>query len=137
VIYLLIFIVGLLAVVFLVTIGLPGAPHYMAWKLSGIWTNQSDTLQIMIHEQDTFLLGHIVSAQVSQNHDQLVVGKMVFDNVKLKSAWKWSEGKYMDPFSRKQFDFKIKLKDSKTLFVCFLENNQIVKSEQWKLIDSF
>ncbi len=121
---------------FLIVIGIPGTPNFLAWKLSGIWANQADTLQIMIHGQDSNLHGHVVSAQINQVNDKPVVGKMVVDNVQLKSAWKWSKGKYIDPYTLEEFDLMIKMKNANTLSVCFLRNQNIIKSEEWKLVNA-
>lgn len=132
----LILLVAALFLVFLIVIGMPGTPTYLAWKLSGIWANQSDTLQIMIHGQDTHLHGHIVSAQIDRKNDKPVVGKMVVDNVQLKSVWSWSKGKYIDPYTQEEFDLMLKMKDAKTLSVCFLTNQNIIKSEEWKLVNA-
>ena len=135
-ILLLVFIIATCTVL-LVIFGLPGTPNYMGWKLSGIWANQSDTLQIMIHEQDAFLNGHVVSADVRDNNSKIVIGKMVVNKVKLRSAWNWSTGKYIDPYTMEEFDFKIKLKGNDRLKVYYLENQNLVRKEEWKLISSF
>ncbi|HRK52492.1 MAG TPA: DUF2147 domain-containing protein [Cyclobacteriaceae bacterium] len=132
---LLVFII-IMAIVLLVIFGLPGTPNYLGWKLAGIWANQSDTLQIMIHEQDACLNGHVVSADVRDNNSKIVIGKMVVNKVKLRSVWNWSTGKYIDPYTMEEFDFKIKLKGSDRLKVYYLENKNLVRREEWKLISS-
>ncbi len=135
-ILLLVFIV-IIVVTLLIIFGLPGSPNKLAWKLSGVWANQSDTLQIMIHEQDACLHGHVVSADVRESNSKIVIGKMVVNKVKLKSAWSWSTGKYIDPYTMEEFDFKIKLKGSDRLKVCYLENQNLVRKEEWRLLNPF
>ena len=130
-----ILVIALLLLLFITVLGVPGSPDNLSWKLSGIWANQSDTLQIMIHPGDTCLCGHIVSAQVRENNEKIVIGKMVVDKVKLKPLWSWSKGKYIDPYTMEEFDVKIKLKGSDRLKVCYLENENLVKEEEWKLVN--
>lgn len=132
----LVFIV-ILTVTILIIIGLPGSPSHVGWKLSGVWSNQSDTLQIMIHAHKNSLNGHVVSADIKGDNNKIVVGKMVVCQVKLKSIWNWSQGKYIDPYTMEEFDVKIKLKRNNKLSVCFLENKNLVKKEEWKLTNSF
>lgn len=134
-ILLLVFII-IMVIVLLVIFGLPGTPSYIGWKLAGVWANQSNTLQIMIHEQDACLNGHVVSADVRDNNSKIVIGKMVVNKVKLRSIWNWSTGKYIDPYTMEEFDFKIKLKGSDRLKVYYLENKNLVRKEEWKLISS-
>jgi len=111
------------------------SPSALGWKLSGIWKNQSDTLQIMMHEDETHLYGHVVSAAI-KGDDNIVIGKPVLENVKLRMLWTWSTGKYIDPYTMKEFDVKIKLKGSKKLEVMLLENNNPVTKEEWTLVNS-
>lgn len=134
---LLILIPVLLVVLFFLSQSIPGTSSYLGWKVSGIWANQSDTLQIIIHEEGTFLNGHIVSAQVSRDQAEPVVGKMIVDHIEPQPVWKWSSGKYIDPYTRQVLDLKIKLKNDKTLKVCFVENDDVVRKEEWKLVNSF
>lgn len=133
-ILLLVFII-ITSIVLLVIFGLPVTPNYLGWKLSGVWSNQSETLQIMIHEQDACLNGHVVSAEVD-NNNKIIIGKMVVNKVKLRSIWNWSTGKYIDPYTMEEFDFMIKLKGSNRLKVYYMENENLVKKEEWKLISS-
>ncbi|HCM75917.1 MAG TPA: hypothetical protein DIS90_06020 [Cytophagales bacterium] len=114
--------------------GIPGSPDYIAWKLSGVWKNQSDTLHIMIHEENACLHGHVVSADIRGSNDKIVIGKMVIDKVKLNSMWQWSIGKYIDPYTMEEFELKIKLKGTDRLKVCYLENENLVRKEEWKLV---
>jgi hypothetical protein len=127
--------IALLFLAFIMVLGIPGTSNYLSWKLSGIWANQSDTLQIMIHADATYLHGHVVSAQVRDNNDKIVIGKMVVDKVKLKSAWNWSKGKYIDPYTMEEFDVKIKLKGKDRLKIRFMEHENIVRKEEWKLVN--
>lgn len=130
-----IIVITALFLAFVLALGLPGSPSHLSWKLSGIWANQSDTLQIMIHADDTSLCGHVVSAQIKENNDKIVIGKMVVDKVKLNSMWTWSYGKYIDPYTMEEFDVKIKLKGNDRLKVRFMEHENLVKKEEWKLIN--
>lgn len=115
--------------------GIPGSPNYLGWKLSGVWMNQTDTLHIMIHEENASLQGHVVSADIHGANDKIVVGKRVIDKVKLNSMWQWSRGKYIDPYTMEEFDFKIKPKGNNKLLVYYLENENLVRKEEWKLIN--
>ena len=131
----LVLVVIAIAVVSVVMItGVPGSPNHLGWRLSGVWQNQSDTLQIMIHEQDAHLHGHVVSADIRENDNKIVVGKMVVDRVKLRAAWKWSTGKYIDPYTMEEFEFKIKLRGGNKLKVCYLDDNNLIRKEEWTLI---
>lgn len=127
--------IALVFVAFITVLGIPGTPSRLSWKLSGIWANQSDTLQIMIHADQTYLHGHVVSAQIRDDNEKIVIGKMVVDKVKLNSVWSWSKGKYIDPYTMEQFDVKIKLKGNDRLKVRFMERENLVKKEEWKLIN--
>lgn len=127
--------IALVFVAFITVLGIPGTPNRLSWKLSGIWANQSDTLQIMIHADQTYLHGHVVSAQIRDDNEKIVIGKMVVDKVKLNSVWSWSKGKYIDPYTMEQFDVKIKLKGNDRLKVRFMERENLVKKEEWKLIN--
>lgn len=127
--------IALLFMAFMMALGVPGTPGHLSWKLSGIWTNQADTLQIMIHADNTCLHGHVVSAQVLESNEPIVIGKMVVDKLILKSVWKWSRGKYIDPYTMEEFDVKIKLKGNDRLKVCYLEKDTLVRKEEWKLIN--
>ena len=127
--------IALAFIAFIVVLGIPGSPGRLSWKLSGIWANQSDTLQIMIHADHNDLHGHVVSAQLRDDNEKIVIGKMVVDKVRLKSVWSWSKGKYIDPYTMEEFDVKIKLKGSDRLKVRFLERENLVKKEEWKLIN--
>lgn len=129
--------ITVVCIAILVIFGFPGTPNYLGWKLSGVWANQSDTLQIMIHEHDACLSGHVVSAEVRDNNNKIVIGKMVIDKVKLRSIWNWSTGKYIDPYTMEEFDCKIKLKGSNKLKVYYMENKNLVRKEEWKLITTF
>lgn len=129
--------ISILTVTILIIIGLPGSPSHVGWKLSGVWSNQSDTLQIMIHANKNSLDGHVVSADIKGDNNKIVIGKMVVSQVKLKPIWNWSRGKYIDPYTMEEFDVKIKLKRSNRLSVCYLENKNLVKKEEWKLTNPF
>ena len=127
--------IAFLFLALMTALGVPGSPSHLSWKLSGIWANQADTLQIMIHADETNLHGHVVSAQINGNNEKIIIGKMVVDNVKVKPIWSWSHGKYIDPYTQEEFDVKIKLKGSDRLKVRFLEHEHLVKKEEWKLIN--
>jgi len=127
--------IALVFVAFITVLGIPGTPSRLSWKLSGIWANQSDTLQIMIHSDHMYLHGHVVSAQIGENNERIVIGKMVVDKVKLNSVWSWSKGKYIDPYTMEEFDFKIKLKGNDRLKVRFMERENLIKKEEWKLVN--
>ncbi|GAB1446221.1 MAG: DUF2147 domain-containing protein [Cyclobacteriaceae bacterium] len=127
----------IIVITLVIIFDLPGSSNYLGWKLSGVWINQSGTLQIMIHQQDACLYGHVVSADVRENNSQIVIGKMVVNSVRLKSIWNWSTGKYIDPYTLKEFEFKVKLKGSNRLKVCYMENEDLVRKEEWKLIQPF
>lgn len=127
--------IALAFVAFIMVLGVPGTPGRLSWKLSGIWANQSDTLQIMIHADQMYLHGHVVSAQIRDDNEKIVIGKMVVDKVKLNSVWNWSKGKYIDPYTMEEFDVRIKLKGKDRLKVRFMERENLVKKEEWKLIN--
>ena len=127
--------VGIISAIVLFYLGVPFTSSYLGWQLSGVWSNQSDTLQIMMHEDNANVHGHVVSAQFKAGHDKIVIGKMVVNSVKLRAIWYWSTGKYIDPYTMEEFDLRVKLKDARTLKVCFLEKENIVRKEEWKLID--
>ena len=127
--------IALVFVAFITVLGIPGTPSRLSWKLSGIWANQSDTLQIMIHSDHMYLHGHVVSAQIGENNERIVIGKMVVDKMKLNSVWSWSKGKYIDPYTMEEFDFKIKLKGNDRLKVRFMERENLIKKEEWKLVN--
>jgi hypothetical protein len=89
----------------------------------------------MIHADQMYLHGHVVSAQIRDDNEKIVIGKMVVDKVKLNSVWSWSKGKYIDPYTMEEFDVIIKLKGKDRLKVRFMERENLVKKEEWKLIN--
>lgn len=122
--------------ILLLIFGLSGTEGGLRHQISGIWTNQSDTLQIMIMEDGKGLHGHVVSAQVQKDNKAPVVGKMVMDKMKRMPIREWSIGKYIDPYTTRVCDIKIKPKDGTTLDVCFVEEDHVVKQEEWKLVNT-
>ncbi len=134
--------ISILVIIALVTIsiffvtGFPGSATKLGWKLSGIWKNQSDTLQIMFHEHKSYLQGHVVSADLIGKNEKIVIGKKVVEKLKLQSMWAWSTGRYIDPYTMEEFEFKVKLKGNNRLKVCYMENKNLVKKEEWTLVNS-
>ena len=126
--------IGIILASALLYLGKPFTSSYLGWQLSGVWSNQADTLQIMMHEDNANVHGHVVSAQFRNGNDKIVIGKMVVNSVKLRAIWYWSTGKYIDPYTMEEFDFKVKPKGRNRLRVCYLERKNLVRKEEWKLV---
>ena len=118
--------------------GFPGSIRYLGWKISGIWENEPGSFQVLIHNNDSVLRGHVVWAD---EDDQLEKGKMIglliLKEVKLKSFGRWSNGTYIDPLTKKEFPLRMRLRSNKSLSVQFFEctNGEVLIKEEWKLVN--
>ena len=117
---------------------MPGSAQHLGWRLSGIWANEADTLQIMMHHSEASVSGYVVSAEVKDFSKRVIVGSRVLCDLKLKPSWTWSEGKYVDPFSQQEYQVNVKLVAKDILKVKYLVTNNgesEFKEEVWRLIN--
>mgnify|MGYP001604593463 CR=1 FL=1 len=118
--------------------GFPGSIQYIGWKISGIWENGPQTIQVLIHNNGPMVRGHVVWA----NEDDLaergkIIGSLILKEVKLKPFWRWSNGTYIDPVTNREFPLRIRLKNNKSLTVHFYENagGEVLIKEEWQLVN--
>ncbi len=119
-------------------VGVPGSAHHLGWKLSGIWANEADTLQIMMYHSETSVSGYVVSAEVNDFSRRVIVGSRIISDLKLKPSWAWSEGKYVDPFSQQEYQVRVKLVGNDLLKVKYLVTSNgegAFKEEEWRLVN--
>lgn len=118
--------------------GFPGSVQYAGWKISGVWENDSRTIQVLIHNNGPILRGHVVWCNEDDQIEKgKIVGALILKEVKLKSFWRWSSGTYIDPITNKEFPLRLRLRNNKSLSVHFFENTggEVLLKEEWQLLN--
>ena len=117
----------------------PGSIQYVGWKISGIWENDSRTIQVLIHNNGPMVRGHVVWANEDEQTEKgKLVGSLILKEVKLRSFWRWSNGTYVDPVTNKEFPLRLRLRNNKSLTIHFFENadGEVLIKEEWQLVNS-
>lgn len=117
--------------------GFPGSVQHVGWKISGIWENGAGTIQVLIQNSGNIVCGHVVWAD---EDDQIgkgkLVGSLILKEVTLKSLWRWSNGIFIDPVTKKEFPLRFRLSKNKILSVHFFEyrGGDVLLKEEWQLV---
>jgi hypothetical protein len=124
----LLFSLGAVALIFIHR-GLPGSAKDIGWKMSGVWSNPNN-LHVLLHSNGRHMRGHVVTT-VAENglHAD---SALVIKELSVKPLWRWSEGTYVEPVTRREHPVRLRLSGTRTISVKFVDE---AKTEQWKLID--
>jgi hypothetical protein len=118
--------------------GFPGSIQHIGWKISGVWENDAQTIQVLIHNNGPMVRGHVVwASEDDQQEKGKLVGSLIIKEVVLKSFWRWSNGTYIDPVTHKEFPLRIRMRSDKSLSIHFFENTggEVLMKEEWQLIN--
>jgi hypothetical protein len=98
-------------------------------KLTGIWTNDSNTIKILIYLIDTRYQAEVIWAK---DQEERLLGADIIRNMSFK-YFKWGVGTYIDPFTRNQFTLNLKLKSAGSMEFNLIEKSGlgVEKSESW------
>ncbi len=100
-------------------------------KITGIWSNEANTIRILIYSIDSHFQAEVIW---TRNIDQEILGSAVIRNLSLK-YFSWGEGTYVDPFTKDQFHFKLKLKNEGQLNFYIEKSGRGYKTvEAWKQV---
>lgn len=99
-------------------------------KIMGIWSNENNTMQILIYGLESQFQAEVVW---TKDIDDKILGSGIIRNMSLK-YFSWGEGTYIDPFTKDQFEFKLKLKNTGRLHLQLFEksSHSLLKVEVWK-----
>ena len=101
-------------------------------KITGLWSNESNTMQILIYGMESRFQAVVVW---TNDIDDKILGSGIIRDMRLK-YFNWGEGTYIDPFTRDQFKFKLKLKSTGRLHLQLFEKSShlLLKVEEWKSV---
>ena len=101
-------------------------------KITGIWTNENNSLRILIYMVDSNYQAEIVWARGQEDR---LLGLDIIRNMSIK-CFRWGSGTYIDPFTKDQFSLKIKLHPGKLQFDLIEKSGHVGKSESWTQIQN-
>jgi len=96
-------------------------------KITGIWTNETNSLRILIYLIDSRYQAEIV--WVRSQEDRLL-GLDIIRNMSIK-YFRWGIGTYIDPFTKNQFALKLRVNTGKLRFDLIEKSGHVEKSESW------
>jgi uncharacterized protein (DUF2147 family) len=101
-------------------------------KITGIWANEDNTMRILIYGLESQFQGEVVW---TKDIDEKILGSGIIRNLNLRS-FKWGEGTYIDPFTKDQFNIRLKLKKAGSLTLQLFEKSghSLMKVEEWKQV---
>jgi hypothetical protein len=101
-------------------------------KIIGIWTNESNTMRVLIYGINSHYQGDVIW---TRNMEEKVLGLGVIRNMIVKYS-SFGEGLYVDPLTRHQFKLRLKLKNKEELQIQLYDKfDQHVKKElAWHLV---
>lgn len=101
-------------------------------RITGIWTNESKTLRILIYCNDSRFQGEIVWARDSYAS---ALGSAIIRDMSLKH-FSTGVGKYIDPMTRSQFKLRLNMRNpGKIIFRLFEKHSKgPVKVEEWSQV---
>jgi hypothetical protein len=101
-------------------------------KVTGLWSNENNTMQILIYGRESRFQAVVVW---TKDIDDKILGSGIIRNMSLK-YFSWGEGTYIDPFTKDQFKFKLKLKHTGRLHLHLFEKSShlLLKVEEWKSV---
>ena len=101
-------------------------------KVTGLWSNESNTMQILIYGMESRFQAVVVW---TKDIDDKILGSGIIRDMRL-NYFSLGEGTYIDPFTRDQFKFKLKLKSKGRLHLQLFEKSSQMplKVEEWKSV---
>ena len=101
-------------------------------KITGLWSNENNTMRILIYGLESRFQAEVVW---TKDIDDKILGSGIIRDMSLK-YFSWGEGTYIDPFTKDQFKFKLKLKNSGRLHLHLFEKSThlLLKVEEWKSV---
>jgi hypothetical protein len=100
-------------------------------KITGLWSNEDETMQILIYGLESRFQAEVVW---TKDLDDKVLGSGIIRNMSLK-YFSWGEGVYIDPLTKDQFKFRMKLKNTGRLHLhLFEKSGHSLKTEEWKQV---
>ena len=101
-------------------------------KVTGLWSNETNTMQILIYGMESRFQAVVVW---TKDIDDKILGSGIILNMSLK-YFSWGEGTYIDPVTKDQFKFKLKLKNTGRLHLQLFEKSSHLplKVEEWSQV---
>jgi hypothetical protein len=101
-------------------------------KVMGLWSNENNTMRILIYGLESRFQAEVVW---TKDIDDKILGSGIIRDMSLK-YFSWGEGTYIDPFTKDQFKFKLKLKHTGRLHLQLFEKSThlLLKVEEWKSV---
>lgn len=103
-------------------------------RLTGIWTNESKTLRILIHNIDSVFQGNVIWVDTNYRKEALL-GATVIRDLELRVLAQGSSGIYVDPENGMELPFQLWLNGNGTIRLSVLSKirgkNQVIKEEKW------
>ena len=101
-------------------------------KITGIWSNEENTMRILIYGLESQFQAEVVW---TRDIDEKILGSGIIRDMSLK-YFSWGEGTYIDPFTKNQFAFKMRLKKAGRLHLQLFEKSthSLMKVEEWKQV---
>ena len=101
-------------------------------KITGLWSNENNTMRILIYALESRFQAEVVW---TKDIDDRILGSGIIRNMSLR-YFSWGEGTYIDPFTKDQYKFKLKLKKTGRLRLLLFEksNHSLLKVEEWKQV---
>ncbi len=101
-------------------------------KITGLWSNEDNSMRILIYGLESRFQAEVVW---TKDIDDKILGSGIIRNMCLK-YFSWGEGTYIDPFTKNQFKFKMKLKNTGRLHLHLFDTSGhfVLKTEEWKLV---
>lgn len=102
-------------------------------KVSGLWSNETNTIQILIYGMESRFQAVVVW---TKDIDDKILGSGIIRNMSLK-YFSWGKGTYIDPFTKDEYEFKLKLKNTGRLHLQLYEKSSHLrlKVEEWKSVN--
>jgi len=101
-------------------------------KVTGLWSNEDNSMGIMIYGLESRFHGEVVWIK---DIDDKIVGSGIIRDMSLKHFSR-GEGTYIDPFTKHQFRFKMKLQKTGLLHLHLFEksSHSLLKVEEWRQV---
>ena len=101
-------------------------------KITGLWSNENNTMRILIYALESQFQGEVVW---TKDIDEKILGSGIIRNMSLR-YFSLGEGTYIDPITKNQFKFKLKLKNTGRLYLRLFEksSHSLLKVEEWKQV---
>ena len=102
----------------------------MEAQITGSWTNESNTLRILIYSMESKFRAEVIW---TRNSEVNLLGSDVIRNMDLRYFGR-GEGTYIDPFTKHQFKLTLKVKNTGQLLFHLIERSGqgAKKVEAWR-----